>query len=250
MNMTLLVIFLLYAILLSVGLGVAGFRSKPAVPRAEPAEPPARILVIGATGGTGRELVSQALADGLQVTALVRNPARLALEHPQLTVVQGDVLDTASVAAAMRGQQAVLCALGHKRFFYPTRILSEGTRNLLRAMEDQGVRRLVCETSMGIGDAAGRMGLYYTLFTIPVILPWYFWDKTRQERLVASSAVDWVIVRPAVLTNGAATGRYRHGPGLGSWLLTRRVARADVADFMLRQLSSNRYLGTAPAVSN
>ena len=95
----------------------------------------------------------QALAGGMQVTALVRNPARLTIEHPQLRVLQGDVLDAASVAAAMQGQQAVLSALGHKRFFRPTRILSEGTRNLLCAMEDQGVRRLVCETSMGIGDA-------------------------------------------------------------------------------------------------
>ena len=248
--MMLLLIFLLYAILLSIGLGLAGYRSAPAAPQPEPGEPPTRILVIGATGGTGGELVSQALAGGMQVTALVRNPARLTIEHPQLRVLQGDVLDAASVAAAMQGQQAVLSALGHKRFFRPTRILSEGTRNLLCAMEDQGVRRLVCETSMGIGDAAGRMGLYYTLFTIPVILPWYFWDKTRQERLVARSALDWVIVRPAALTNGPRTRNYRHGEGLGSWLLTRRVSRADVADFMLRQLTSNRYLGAAARVSN
>jgi nucleoside-diphosphate-sugar epimerase len=140
--------------------------------------------------------VAQALERGYAVTALVRDPSRLRLAHPRLTIVRGDVLDDRSVGAAMRGQEAVLCALGHKRFFYPTRILSEGTRNILRAMEAHGVRRLVSETALGIGDSGGRMGLPYTLFVIPVILPFYFWDKTRQERLIAGSGVEWVIVRP------------------------------------------------------
>lgn len=245
-----LTIFVLYAAALSVGLGLAGFRWKPgALAEGEAAAAPTRVLVIGATGGTGRELVRQALDQGLSVTALARNPARLEMSHPQLTVLQGDVLDPASLDAAMRGQQAVLCALGHKQFFRPSRILSAGTANLLRAMESHGVRRLVCETSMGIGDSAGRMGLDYTFFTIPLILPWYFWDKTRQERLIARSDADWVIVRPAVLGNGPRSGRYRHGAGLGGWLWAPRVSRADVADFMLAQLRSNRYLGGAPRVS-
>ncbi|MGH2608882.1 MAG: NAD(P)H-binding protein [Tepidiformaceae bacterium] len=71
------------------------------------------------------------------------------MHHPRLTVVRGDVLDRASVEAAMRGQEAVVSALGHKRFFHPTRILSAGTRNILRAMEIHDVRRLVCQTSLG-----------------------------------------------------------------------------------------------------
>ena len=157
---------------------------------------------MGATGGTGRQLVTQALERGHEVTALVRNPSALGVEHPRLRVLRGDVLDYASVEAAMQGQEAVISALGHKRFFQPTRILSEGTRNLLRAMETRGVRRFVCETALGIGNSSGRMGLYYTFFVIPVVLPFYFWDKARQERIIAQSAVSWVIVRPGVLTNG------------------------------------------------
>ena len=149
----------------------------------------------------------------------------------------------------MRGQEAVLSALGHKRYFHPTRILSEGTRNILRSMETHAVPRLVCETSLGIGDSAGRMGLYYTLFVIPVILPFYFWDKTRQERMIAGSNVDWVIVRPGVLTNGDKRGRLRHGGHVGSLLLTVRISRADVADFMLNQLTSDTYLRTSTGVS-
>lgn len=149
----------------------------------------------------------------------------------------------------MRGQDAVVSALGHKRFWYPTRILSEGARNMLRAMESHGVQRLVCETALGIGDSAGRMGMYYTFFVIPIILPFYFWDKARQERLIAASSLNWVIVRPGVLTNAARRGRYQHGPHVGSFTRTVRVSRDDVADFMLNQLTDNAYFRAAPGVS-
>ena len=116
-------------------------------------------------------------------------------------------------------------------------------------MEAQGVLRLVCETSLGIGDSAGRMGLYFTLFTIPVVLPFYFWDKTRQERIIAGSNVEWVIVRPGMLTNSNKRGRFHHGRHVGSFLWTVRISRADVADFMLDQLASDTYLRAAPGVA-
>ena len=238
-----------YAIVLSAALARAGHRSQAVPSGGAPHRPPSKLLIIGATGGTGRQLVTQALERGYAVTALVRDPSKLRVDHPQLTVVQGDVLDGGAVDAAMRGQEAVLSALGHKRYFYPTRILSEGTRNILRAMETHGVPRLVCETSLGIGDSAGRMGLYYTFFVIPLILPFYFWDKTRQEKLIAASNVEWVIVRPGVLNHGDKRGRSRHGRHVGSFLLTVRVSRADVADFMLNQLASDTYLRTAPGVA-
>ena len=248
MPIIVLVAFILYAITLSVALGRRGLPSaSAATDGTAPAQRP-RLLIVGATGGTGRQLVAQALDRGHEVTALVRNPSRLEIEHPRLRVLQGDVSDYASVEAAVRGQDVVVSALGHKRFFGPTRILSEGTRNLLRAMEAQGVARFICETSLGIGSSAGRMGLYYTLFVIPVILPFYFWDKTRQERLIAASSVEWVIVRPGVLTNQGKRGSYRHGPRVGSLIWTVHISRADVADFMLNQLESNTYLRTAPGV--
>lgn len=247
--MTLLLLFLLYAIALSAGLAAAGHRSLVVPSDGGPRGRPRRILIVGATGGTGRQLVVQGLERGYDVTALVRDPSRLQVDHPQLTVVRGDVLDRASVDAAMHGQEAVVSALGHRRFFYPTRILSEGTQNILRAMETHGVKRLVCETSLGIGDSAGRMGLYYTLFTIPVILPFYFWDKTRQERMIAASNVEWVIVRPGVLTNASRSGRYRHGRHVGGFFWTVRISRADVADFMLDQLVSDACLRAAPGVA-
>lgn len=209
-----------------------------------------RLLIVGATGGTGRQLLAQALERGYLVTALVRNPRKISMEHERLTVLQGDVLDYPGVETAMTDQDAVISALGHKRYFGPTRILSEGTQNILRAMTAHGVRRFVCETSLGIGDSAGRMGLYYSFFVIPLILPWYFWDKTRQERLIAASKLDWVIVRPAALTDAKRRGTYRCGRHVGSYLWTARIARGDVADFMLKQLVDNSHVGTAVGVSS
>ena len=245
--MTILTILIIYALILSVALARSGYRAKPR--NVSPSTTsPTRVLIVGATGGTGLQLVTQALERGLSVTAFVRDPSRLGMEHPRLRVVRGDVLDAASVDAAMQGQDAVLCALGHRQYFRPPRILSEGTRNLLRAMSTHGVARLVCETSMGIGDSAGRLGLYYTFFVIPIVLPLYFWDKTRQEQLIASSDREWVIVRPGVLTNGPKRGSVRHGPNLGSYLLTVRISRADVADFMLNQAASPDYVGAAPSI--
>jgi len=248
--MTILVIFVAYALLLSAALAAAGHSSRSSLPNTTgiPRRPPARILIVGATGGTGRQLVLRALERGLKVTALVRDPSKLEVKHPDLTIVRGDVLDYASVEAAVRSQDAVVSALGHRQFFYPTRILSQGTANIVKAMEAHGVTRIVCETSLGIGDSAGRMGLYYTLFTIPLILPFYFWDKARQERIIAESHAEWVIVRPGVLTNGPGRKRTRHGRGIGNFLWTVRIPRADVADFMLNQLASNEYLRAAPGV--
>jgi putative NADH-flavin reductase len=244
----LLLLFALYAVSLSAALALAGLRAPVAVPVASDRRRPTRVLIVGATGGTGRQLVAQALEQGFEVTALVRNPSALRIEHSRLRITKGDVLDYDSVEATMSGQEAVISALGHKKFFFPTRVLSEGTRNLLRAMGTHGVRRLVCETSLGIGGSGGRMGLYYTFFTIPLILPLYFWDKARQERVIAASKVEWVIVRPGVLNNGERRASYRHGPHVGSFLWTVRISRADVADFMLTQLTDDRYLGTAPGV--
>jgi uncharacterized protein YbjT (DUF2867 family) len=163
-------------------------------------------------------------------------------------VAQGDVLDYRSLDAAVQGQGAVLSALGHKRWFYPNRILSSGTQNLIRAMATHGVRRLVCETALGVGDSRGRAGLYYTLFVAPFILPFYFRDKARQEQIIRESSLDWVIVRPGKLTNGKRRRRYRRGQAVGHWLWTCRISRADVADFMLRQLGDDTYLRRSPGI--
>ena len=245
-------LYLLYVVVLTAALRLRGFDARALARPSAPATPPRagalRVLIIGATGGTGRQLVTQALERGHEVTAVARNPAALDITHPRLKVLRGDVLDSASLDPAVRGQDAVLSALGHKKFFPPNRILSDGTRNVLRAMEAHGVSRFICETGLGIGDTTGRMGLYYTMFVIPVILPAYFLDKTRQEQLIAKSRLNWTIVRPGALTNGELRGKYRHGSRIGSFVTTMKISRADVAHFMLNQLTDDTYLRAAPGV--
>ncbi|MEB8329482.1 SDR family oxidoreductase [Flavobacteriaceae bacterium KMM 6897] len=207
-----------------------------------------KTLIIGGTGKTGRHLISQALVDDHIVTALVRNPAKLKIEHPNLRILQGDILQYKDVAAAVIGQDAVLSALGHKRFFIPTNILTKGTANLISAMEEYKVNRLICITSLGVNDSKFRLGLYYTLFVIPVILFFYFMDKSKQEKLIMNSTLDWTIVRPAQMTNGKKRENYLHGPNLGSYILTKLISRTDVAHFMIRQLTDTHYIFKTPGL--
>ncbi len=208
-----------------------------------------KLLIIGATGGTGRALVEQALAQGHVVTAFARKPLKITTSHDRLTVAKGNVLDYNSLDQAVQGKDAVLSALGHKRLFIKTTILSEGTRNIIKAMQIHHVKRLICETSLGIGESRWRMGLYYTLFVIPFITFFYFRDKERQERYIKQSSLDWIIVRPGQLTNGRKRGTYRHDLNIGSMLLTVRISRVDVADFMLKQLTNDSYLRKTPGVA-
>lgn len=182
------------------------------------------------------------------MTALARRPEKLKIQLEHLDVIAGDVLDRASVDAAVAGQDAVLCALGHKRWLYPTRILSTGTSHILDAMAAHRVKRFICETSLGVGDSFGRMGISYTLFVIPFILPFYYWDKGRQEAAIRASSADWTIVRPGALHNGRQKGVSRSGPRVGSFLWTVRISRADVAAFMLDQLTDEKFLRASPGL--
>jgi len=210
---------------------------------------PMKILIIGATGGTGRELVKQALERGQTVTALVRKPERARFSDSNLKVMQGNVLDYESVSRAVEGQDAVLCALGHKRWLGPTRILSDGTKNIIKAMESHNVARFICETSLGVGDSFGKLGLYYTLFTIPIIVPFYFWDKGRQEAAIRASSLKWTIVRPGALNNRKGRKKYKVGDKVGNYIWTVGISRSDVADFMLNQLTDETYVHKAVGVS-
>ncbi len=198
-----------------------------------------KLAIIGGTGKTGKELLKQGLEAGHHITALVRNPKKVKIQHPNLKVVQGNVLNTADLEGVFKEKDAVLSALGHKRFLGPSHILSQGTENILQAMKTDKVSRFICITSMGINDNRFKLGLYYTLFVIPFIVFFYFRDKAKQERLIMESTIDWTIVRPGQLTNGKKRTRYRVGEKLGSYILTLMISRADVAHFMLEQLTTS-----------
>lgn len=209
-----------------------------------------KLLIIGGTGKTGRELIKQGLEQGHTITAIVRNPKKIKYSNPNLIVTKGNVLMPESLENAFRGQDAVLSALGHKRFFIKTTILSKGTENIINAMIGNGVKRFICITSLGINDSRFKLGLYYTLFTIPIILFFYFLDKSKQEKLIMGSTLDWTIVRPGQLTNGKKRTIYKHGPKVGNYILTKVISRADVAHFMLNNLESTEYLRKTVGIAN
>ena len=207
-----------------------------------------RILIVGATGVTGQQLVEQALAQDHEVTALARNPATVKTKHARLKIVGGDVLNANSLEVATANQQAVVSAIGTKLSPKPTTLLSEGTKNLIQAMEKHGVRRFVCITGIGAGDSKGHGGFLYDKIILPFLLKNVYKDKDRQEAEIRKSNLDWIIVRPAQLTNGPAKGKYRVLTDL-TGLTVGKISRADVAGFVLEQLSSDRYVRKTPLIA-
>ncbi len=201
-----------------------------------------KIMLIGGTGKTGKQIIKQALERGHEVTALVRNPKKIKIRDPNLVVVEGNVLVPETLERTFTGHDIVISALGHKKFFIKTTILSRGTQHIIRAMQKNQIHRFICITSLGINDSRFKLGLYYTLFVIPFIILFYFLDKEKQERFIQKSDLDWTIVRPGQLTNGRKRANYKQGKGLGSYILTKMISRADVAHFILDEMERNHYV--------
>lgn len=203
-----------------------------------------KVLVFGPTGGTGSAIVNQALAAGHDVTAFARDPSRIDIFRDKLNILWGDVLDDEAVADAVPGHDAVLSALGVTGGS-PANVCSEGTRNILAAMEASGVRRFVCASAYGAGETRSR-GPYARF--LRVWIPRRMNDKDQMEEIVRASSVEWVIVRPPILTNGPRTGKYRVDDDLRlGWVP--RLSRADVADFMLRVAEGRGRLRNAPTIA-
>lgn len=207
-----------------------------------------RIFVIGATGATGQQIVERGLTQGHDITALVRNPDKFEMKHESLHVVKGDILDRGSLDAVQQ-QDAVISSLGTRKIsLEPVTLLSEGTKNLVRAMEQHGVKRLICITGLGAGDSKGHGGFLYDRLILPLILRRIYDDKNRQEAEVRQSNLDWTIVRPAALTDDPAIGDYRVMTDL-TGVTAGNISRVDVADFVLGQLTDDHYLYQTPLIS-
>jgi putative NADH-flavin reductase len=207
-----------------------------------------RVVVFGASGATGRQLVEQALAGGYQVTAFVRHVSRLDTESARLTVVAGDVSEAAVVAAAIAGHDGVICALGAATPLHRDRTLVEGVRHIVDAMERSGVRRLVYLSFLGVREGRRQLSLVGRYLVAPLLLRNVVADHEAKERIIRRSILDWVIVRPPRLTNGVRRGSYRSGVDVAATSAIPRISRADLAEFMLRQLHGNTYVRKAPAV--
>jgi uncharacterized protein YbjT (DUF2867 family) len=159
-----------------------------------------KILIFGATGTIGRELVTQALELGHTVTAFARDPSKLAISNANLQIFEGDVMDSASVDRVVVGHEAVLIALGAG---ISGQVRSTGTRNIIKAMQNSGVRRLICISSLGVGDSRGNLNFFWKYLMIGMLLRAAFADHISQEDHVIASGLDWTIVRPAGLKRGS-----------------------------------------------
>ena len=208
-----------------------------------------KITIFGGSGRTGVFLVRQALSAGHRVTALVRNPERALTQNVNLVVVPGSLQDTALVSQAIQGAQAVLSVLG-PRSNQPVYEISAGMDNILAAMQQHGVRRLIVSAGAGLGDPEDIPGLPDRLVRLLLkkFARYAYEDMRRTVEKVRASDTDWTVVRAPMLTDAPYTGKIRLGylgKGVGM-----RLCRADLADFMLRQLNDTTYIRKSPVVSN
>ncbi|MDQ7069532.1 MAG: SDR family oxidoreductase [Rhodobacterales bacterium] len=207
-----------------------------------------RITIFGATGTLGRVIVQQALAKGHDVTAFSRSDGALDHNMAHLNIVKGDVLDGAAVSAAIADADAVICALGAGR---NGKLRANGTANILAGMTAQGVKRIICLSSLGVGDSAKNLNFFWKYIMFGLLLRPAFADHVAQEKLLRASNSDWTIVRPAAFTDGPLTGDFHHGFAAPTRLkLALKISRADVAHFMLGQLGSDHYLRKSPSLSS
>jgi len=205
-----------------------------------------KLTIFGSTGSIGIQLVKQALEYGHTVTAFVRDPSKLEIKHKNLRVVQGDVLSLPSVEKAVAGQDAVLCSLGAG---FRGTVRSEGTKNIVRAMEKTDVKRFICQSTLGVGASRGNLNFFWKYIMFGGFLRQAYADHVRQEEYVKQSHLDWAIIRPAAFTDGNRTGEYRHGFSGTDKTTELKISRADVADFMLKQLTDDTYLCQTPGLS-
>ena len=208
-----------------------------------------KTIIFGATGSVGRLAVERMLAEGHAVTAFARNPAKIGIEHANLSLFAGDAFDHEHVMKAVAGHDAVIVVLGAGARRNST-VRSQGTMHVIEAMHAHGVRRLVCQSTLGAHESWSNLNFFWKRIMFGMLLRPVFLDHELQEKLVRASGLDWTIVRPGAFTDGPATGGYREAFGPTVRNLALKITRADVAAFLSRQLTDRAYLQHAVAISN
>lgn len=211
-----------------------------------------RLVIFGATGGTGGLLVRRALEDDHDVTAVVRDPTRLQAVSKRLRVVRAGLEDAAELAEAVRDADAVLSALGSRAGRGPTTVCSAGTGAIVRAMRSAGVARLVVVGAVPVAPLDRHDTVPYRLLVRPLlraVLRRAYEDMERMESDLRTSGIDWTVVRPPQLTDGPPTGRYRTAVG-HSLRRGYRISRADLAEEMLRVVADPATVRATVAIGN
>lgn len=206
------------------------------------------VLVFGASGGTGRELIRQGLELGHAMTAFVRNPGAFGVNHADLKVIQGDVVDRRSVGAAVEGQDAAISALGASTLLKREKTMIVGVHNILTALEQSRVRRFIYLSVLGVHDVREQLNPLGRYVIAPLVLRNVAADHEVNEAMIKQSQLDWTIVRAPNLTNKPRTGTYRSGESIKANSLIPEISRGDLAEFMLRQLHDSTYVRCTPTV--
>ncbi len=205
-----------------------------------------KVIVFGSTGRSGSAVVKRALNQGYAVTAFARSRGKIEITHPNLTVVQGDVLESESVENAIAGHDVVISSLGAGR---NGTVRSQGTKNIIKAMENTGVTRLISQSSLGVGDSRSNLNALWKYVMFGMLLRKAYADHGRQEEYIRHSALDWTIVRPAALTKDEATGTYLKGFPATEKNINLKISIDDLAVFMVEQIEDHTYLHAAPGLS-
>lgn len=208
-----------------------------------------KIAVFGATGLTGGLIVSRALAEGHDVVALIRDPARMSLEHGSLTVLGGSPTSANDVERCVKGSDAVIHCLGigGKGDGRPTTLISDSVTVVLAAMEKHGVPRIVCMSNVGAGGSGTWLA---NRVVIPLFLPWLrpiIEDKDRMEAALRTSKLEWVSVRLPNIVDGPAKPLRISEDGRGIGL---SITAASAASFLLALTAGSDFLRTTPSISN
>jgi uncharacterized protein YbjT (DUF2867 family) len=207
-----------------------------------------KILVLGATGPTGRHIVRQAVNRGYDVTILVRSAGK-ATDLKGVKLVVGDARDEKALRQAVKGRDAVISALGTPASpFREVTLLSTATRALVNAMQAEQVSRLVAITGIGAGDSAGHGGFLFDRLIFPLLLRNVYADKNRQEAIIKASDLGWIIVRPSILNNKPGGNTIRTLTDLNAFH-GGSISRADVAAFVLDQVTTGDWLRKSPLIT-
>ena len=203
-----------------------------------------RIVIFGATGKTGQHVLRRALEEGHAVTAFTRSVNKVSADNPNLNVVQGDVYDAESVAGAVEDQDAAIVALGSNGLGDKT-TLTAGTKNVIEGMDRHNTRRIVVLSAVGVRESS-RQNSLLTRIVANTMLRNIFADHAAQEEAVMQSSLDWTIVRAAILKDEPASGNYT-ASNSGK---VKRINRADLADFLVKQVSDASYVKQAISVTS
>ncbi len=207
-----------------------------------------KVIVLGATGTVGRLAVQAMLAEGYQVTAFARMPQRLGFDDPNLSLWAGDALDPLAVSDAVAGHEAAVVTLGAGADRRSV-IRSQGTLNVIQAMQRHGVRRLIVQSTLGAHESWSNLDFMWKRLLFGFLLKQVHRDHELQEQLVRASGLDWTLVRPSAFVDDAPSAPIREGFGPDMHDLKLKIARSDVAAFLKRQLTDRRYAGQAVAIS-